>query len=147
MFAANQHVGIAVPDIDRAGEFYIEALDGRWLWEPVLMEGKEAAKTGIAPAFKCGMIGFSNGCLELFELIGVERPQPAMVPHFALHVDDVEEARRRIEAAGGRSLWDEPLHVGEMTCIYSADPDGNVIELLDTDLEGLVRNFTGAGSI
>jgi len=141
MFAANQHVAVTVTDIDRAGSFYAEAFDAEWLWEPRLMEGEEAARTGIAPAFRCGMIGFSEACLELFELLGTERPAPTSVPHFALQVDDVDAALARIEAAGGTRLWPRPNVIGKIRVIYTADPDGNVIELLDANLADLVSTI------
>jgi len=139
MFVANQHVGIRVEDLESAGRFYMEAFEGKWLWEPILFDGQEADDLQIAPSFRCGMMGLPNGCVELFELIGVEPTDRPLVPHFALQVNDVDEALARMEKAGGKRLWPEPTMIGEMRVVYATDPDGNVIELLDRDLSGLVE--------
>jgi uncharacterized protein len=79
----------------------------------------------------------NGGALGLYErdgyaeLVGTE---PAEIPegrvspaYLYVRVEDVEEAVRRIEAAGGRPLGElAPRSWGE-TAAWFADPDGNVV--------------------
>ena len=79
----------------------------------------------------------NGGSLGLYErdgyaeLVGAE---PAEIPegrvspaYLYIRVDDVEEAVRRIETAGGRPLGElGPRSWGE-TAAWFADPDGNVV--------------------
>ena len=46
-------------------------------------------------------------------------------------VHRTEATLARAEAAGGRRLWPEVDRFGRARAIYLADPDGNVVELLD----------------
>ena len=79
----------------------------------------------------------SGGALGLYEhdgyaeLVGAEPteiPQGRVSPAYLyVRVEDVEEAVRRIEAAGGRPLGElAPRSWGE-TAAWFADPDGNVV--------------------
>jgi catechol 2,3-dioxygenase-like lactoylglutathione lyase family enzyme len=79
----------------------------------------------------------NGGALGLFErhgyaeLVGAEPaelPEDRVSPAYLyVRVDDVEEAVRRIEAAGGRPLAElAPRSWGE-TAAWFADPDGNVV--------------------
>jgi hypothetical protein len=56
-----------------------------------------------------------------------------------LQVEDVAEALRRVEAAGGRRLWPDVHPLGTANVIYVADPDENVVELTDASLERIVQ--------
>jgi len=59
--------------------------------------------------------------------------------HFAITVDSVDEVAARVVAAGGRLRFPVKNLGGEGSgakFVYCEDPDGNVFELLDTDLAG-----------
>jgi predicted enzyme related to lactoylglutathione lyase len=79
----------------------------------------------------------TGGSLGLYERDGYAQlvgAQPAEIPderispaYLYIRVDDVEEAVRQIEAAGGRALGElAPRSWGE-TAAWFADPDGNVV--------------------
>lgn len=141
------HTGILVSDMDRSARFYIEALDGHWLFKPTEMSGDNARRVfGGGPDAEVlfGYIGFDQGAVELVQFTQDPAdyaidPSPARLPHFALLVDDVRATMERIEAAGGSRVWDEPADWNGALVIYMADPDGNVMELFDAPLEKIVE--------
>ncbi|HET6507039.1 MAG TPA: VOC family protein [Baekduia sp.] len=137
---ALHHQGLQVSDIDRAGAFYVDALGGEWLARPVTFEGAgaEQAMGHDGVRMKLALIGFpGGGAVELFQLLEpalpdwARRPRDARLPHLGLQVDDVDATLARVEAAGGRRLWPAVDRWGRARVVYVADPDGNVVELLD----------------
>lgn len=142
------HSGLRVSDIDRASRFYVEAFEGRLMHKPVLQQGETAEMVmGTAPGvgFKFVYIAFENGAVELFEFVGDPAPEwtppsvPGRVPHFALDCDDVRATVARVEAAGGRHLWDDVQDWGASQVTFVADLDGNAIELLSAPVERIAE--------
>jgi catechol 2,3-dioxygenase-like lactoylglutathione lyase family enzyme len=133
------HLGIQVSDVERAGEFYCAALGAEWLARPITFDGPGAEQAigeeGVR--LKLGIVGFGDAAVELFAFLEpvvpewARRPRDARIPHLALHVEDVDAALERVEAAGGRRIWPAVDRWGRARVIYVADPDGNVVELLD----------------
>jgi predicted enzyme related to lactoylglutathione lyase len=138
---------VLVSDLDRAASFYLDAFEGRWLFKPAVNSGESAQYVYGGPpdvAFKFCYIGFRSGAVELTQFLGAapdwaRLPTRVRMPHFALVVDDVPDTVGRVELAGGRALWPEPISWGGATVMYVADPDGNAIELFDVSLEEIVR--------
>jgi catechol 2,3-dioxygenase-like lactoylglutathione lyase family enzyme len=143
------HTGLLVADIERAARFYIDALDAHYLFTPGTHDDPSAQKVfggdeGVA--FRFCYLGFEQGAVELIQFVDVDkapewarRPHGVALPHFGLIVDDVGASAQRIVDHGGRRVWDEPVSWGgDAQVQYVADPDGNVIELFDTDLQGIV---------
>jgi catechol 2,3-dioxygenase-like lactoylglutathione lyase family enzyme len=109
-------------------------LSGSWL---------EAA-TGVRGARIRGihlrLPGHGDGgpTLEVFEYdpqTGAQEPVANRLGfgHLAFAVDDVEQAREAVLAAGGRSVGEvvsqEIPGAGTITFVYVRDPEGNIIEL------------------
>jgi catechol 2,3-dioxygenase-like lactoylglutathione lyase family enzyme len=145
---ANQHVGIRVASISRAGVFYEQVFDARFVVRPfivaeefarVVMEGPEGV------AFRCAMLAIGGSHLELFEFIDPAWPTEPIHPtrgnllHLAIQVDDVDEAVRRVEGAGGSRVWPDVNTWGTSHAIYVRDPDHNTIELLDVSFVEMAR--------
>src|SRR5262245_50249511 len=139
MSATVHHVGLQVSDLDRAGAFYVAALGARWMVMPLAFEGPGAVQAmgheGVK--LRLAMLALDDAMLELFEFTGDEVPdwarraRDARLPHLAVQVEDTDAALARIEAAGGKRIWPEVDRFGRARVIYVADPDGNVVELLD----------------
>jgi predicted enzyme related to lactoylglutathione lyase len=65
--------------------------------------------------------------------------------HFAVTVDSVDETAARVVAAGGRLRFPVMNLAGtDARMVYCEDPDGNVFELLDTDVHGTIERITAA---
>jgi catechol 2,3-dioxygenase-like lactoylglutathione lyase family enzyme len=100
--------------------------------------GAEEAMGASGVRLRLAMVELPDGgAIELFQFIDgtapgwAQDPVRGRVPHLAVQVPDTDAALGRLEAAGGRRLWDDVGRWGTARVVYAADPDGNVIELLD----------------
>jgi catechol 2,3-dioxygenase-like lactoylglutathione lyase family enzyme len=133
------HIGLQVSDIERAARFWCDAFGARLLTRPVTFAGPGADQAMGVPGtrMKLAFVALGDVAIELFELLGpavpdwAQLPRTARLPHVCVHVEDTDAALERVEAAGGRRVWDAVDRFGPARAVYAADPDGNVIELLD----------------
>jgi hypothetical protein len=63
--------------------------------------------------------------------------------HLAIEVGDTDASLALIEAAGGSRMWPRVLPLGTTRIVYARDPDGNVIELIDSPVETLIAQTEG----
>jgi catechol 2,3-dioxygenase-like lactoylglutathione lyase family enzyme len=142
-----EHVGITVPDLDKATRFFEQAFDAEFLYElmvgPVGGDWLEAA-VGVPPGTELmhiRMMRLANGPnLELF-VYRSEVQRPPVLPsdfglqHFAICVDDIDAVAARILAAGG-TLLAGPLDLpgGDAgpgnRFMYTRTPWGSTMELV-----------------
>jgi catechol 2,3-dioxygenase-like lactoylglutathione lyase family enzyme len=145
------HIGISVPDIEKAREFYVGLLGAveevapmEWRDNPFIDE-IVGLKDSAAKQFMCRL---GNTHLEVFEYA-----QPRSAPqepdkgvhnfgytHFAIQVDDIAACCQRLKAAGVR-LHAEPnpasIKVGPdgrktgYSATYCRDWFGNVFEIME----------------
>jgi catechol 2,3-dioxygenase-like lactoylglutathione lyase family enzyme len=145
------HVGITVEDIEAATRFFQEAFGAEVIYDSVApddpsLEGEEpetnlhVVKGTTISAVRMLKLQYGPG-LELFEMHASEqsapvRPSDYGLQHFAVYVDDIKEATRLFEAAGGQMFTDPqplmfPTEVGEGNFFcYGRTPWGSVIELI-----------------
>lgn len=151
---AFSHVGISVPDIERAVQFYTEAL-GLYLVVPPseINEGDDVvANVMLTEAVKPGWkrvrmahLSTADGIgIELFEFEGAKktgkdyRYRESGIFHFALQDPDIEQLAKRIVEHGGKQTMpvrefvpgDKPYKM-----VYCEDPFGNIIELYSHSYE------------
>lgn len=139
------HVGVTVPDIDAAIDWYEDVLDWELVKEPTVVTGDdgyggkravdllgEFQEMKVAHLVTGNQIGFE--LFEFTETEGNSSPDPRQPGqfHFCVVDPDVEGLARRIEERGGdhyTDVWrlyeDEPKY--ELT--YCTDPFGNIIEI------------------
>jgi catechol 2,3-dioxygenase-like lactoylglutathione lyase family enzyme len=145
------HIGISVPDIAKAREFYIDLLGGveevaplEWRDNPFIDE-IVGLKDSAAKQFMCRL---GNAHLEIFEY-----SQPRSAPqdpdrgvhnfgytHFAIQVDDILATHARLLAAGirvhappsmdGVTIGDDGRKRGYAST-YCRDWFGNVFEIME----------------
>ncbi len=149
--ARSHHHAILVSDLAAAVDFYASAFGARLLFGPLELRGRAAAEILDGPrglCFRLAMLGLQSGGIELFELCGDEVPawslERGRLPHLALEVESLADAMARVVAAGGRPLFDRPQPFGQTAMIYVADPDGNVVELLEAGLEEVADQIVAA---
>jgi catechol 2,3-dioxygenase-like lactoylglutathione lyase family enzyme len=138
------HVGLTVPEVDTATTFFVDAL-GATIAEDIVREplaGPEVeAGLGLAPGAvvrRVRMLTLSEGGgVELFELAGVDQAEPPGladlgVHHLAVAVSDIDDAVRRVGAAGGRALAAPAPVPGDeaSSWVYCTPPWGGLIELV-----------------
>src|SRR5258708_8665582 len=145
MMRGIDHVGLTVADLDRALEFWC----GR-LGLPLLNRGTE---TGADIASLIGedsveleIADLDGGDGRIIELIRYIRPagrpiQPRSSDpgsaHIALRGADLYAALERLHGSQGRQISRSPVVLHDpggawdgVTCCYIADPDGNILELI-----------------
>jgi catechol 2,3-dioxygenase-like lactoylglutathione lyase family enzyme len=140
------HAGLLVADLERAGDFYVEALGAEWRVKPMRLGPPDAgAIFGGSPetAADVAIVAVGESLLELFHFVGDSpppwlRPNGGYVPHIAFRVEDTDTTMERALAAGATRLWDEPNAWGSARTMYLADPDGNAFELIDASAQTLV---------
>jgi catechol 2,3-dioxygenase-like lactoylglutathione lyase family enzyme len=145
------HVGVTVPDLDRAVRWYSDVLGLEQIGSPVEVRAGEGHGGAVAAdvlgarfgRFRQAHLATANGAaLELFEFS--EPPAWASgIFHFCLATPAIERQVERIAASGGRRrtgrVWE--IFEGEpyRTC-YCEDPFGNVVELYSHSHERAYAN-------
>lgn len=139
------HVNLVAEDWRQLARFYENVfgcqrilperdLKGKWLEEGTGLPGAEIQGVHLRlPGW-----GDSGPTLEIFQYNRLEaKPATAInrpgLGHIAFAVDDVEAAREKVLAAGGRAVGQvvsrEVPNVGTITFAYVTDLEGNVVEL------------------
>ncbi|MFJ3381675.1 VOC family protein [Curtobacterium sp. NPDC090217] len=144
------HVGLTVPDIDAASDFFVRGLGAVVLYDrflrsdPVRRTPDVQQRLGIPHTMAQGalrMLALPNGPgLELFEYHGrgqraASRASDLGWQHVAFYVDDLDFALAGLEAAGGHRYAD-PRDLGGNESgsgnrfVYVGTPWGSTLELI-----------------
>lgn len=139
MILGVHHPALAVPNMQRALDFYCGVLGFRPVMEAELPSGYPplSQALGLADAAcQVRMLRKGNSCIELFEFRDTEpgtanrRVNRQGITHFALASDEIQKDYAHLAANG--VTFNAPLF-GEAPSrfAYGRDPFGNVIELLE----------------
>ncbi|MDZ5782806.1 VOC family protein [Marinococcus luteus] len=154
------HIGLTVPDIDAAIEWYTRVLNFELLAGPFTAKaddtddastnmtmdllGEEVKEMRNAHLTAANQVG-----LELFEFVDPKPDLKQSPPwqqrffHLCLLVSDIEETAVRIESEGGRRrsrIW-HPRPEKPYRLVYMEDPFGNIIELYSHSTEVTYGNM------
>ncbi len=133
LFTAIDHVGIAVPDLDIAMEFYRNAYGMQVLHEETNEEqGVREAMVGV---------GDSGSCIQLLAPLSPEstiakfldRSGPG-IQQLAFRVDDVEHVANVLRERGLRLLYEAPKRGtanSRVNFIHPKDTGGILVELVE----------------
>ena len=151
---AFSHVGLSVPDLDRAVEFYTKAFG----WYVIMPPSDVTEETDTAIGIMCQDV-FGEGYekfriahlatsdkigIEIFEFKGNEKPENNLdfqkhgVFHFAIQDPDIEGCLERIKELGGKQRMPiREYYPGEKPyrMVYVEDPFGIVFELYSHSYE------------
>lgn len=142
---AIHHVGITVPDLDRALDFYNGVL-GLELADPPspVFDGPDLGPAVGVPGASLRQVNLRLGgsIVELIEYTAPEPPYERPVPvhahgaaHLAFHVEDAAAKKAELEAAGVEFLSDvNQVDEGVLAgwrWVYFRDPFGIVLELVE----------------
>jgi lactoylglutathione lyase len=129
------HLGHCVADLDRARQFYVEAL-GFQPWfdiSPPDVPSDQLLGLTAPLGMECSYLRLGDFVLELlhFSAAGiVDAPARVMnnvgLTHLSFAVQDLEGACERVRQYGGSVLTDTDIGVA----VFVRDPDGQLIELL-----------------
>ena len=145
--AALTHVGMTVPDLDRAVRWYADVLGLDPIGPAIEVQANDGHGGAVAAdvfgrvfgRFRQAHLGGANGvAIELFEFAEQPTDWRAGIFHVCFAVGDVEAAAERTGRRRSR-VWS--LFPGEpyRTC-YCEDPFGNAIELYSHSHERTYAN-------
>lgn len=154
---AFSHIGITVPDLDRAVKFYEDVLGFYVLMRPTVVQEDPNTAIGIMcqDVFGAGYGQFRIAHMSTSDKIGVELfefphtkdlPAPEFNPfrtglfHFCVQDPNVEDLAAKIVEHGGSIHNNMPVryyYPGEKPyrMIYCKDPFGNIIEIYSHSYE------------
>ena len=139
-------VGVIVSDIQKAEEFYEEALGFEEIDE-FDVSAEVAGKSGLTDnkKFTADVMAIADSesatrikLIEIADAPGA-RPDNAFIhstygpSYLTLHVDDIDAALKKAAGAGVKPLKDGPVRIAANSPVYIAlirDPDGNFIEFV-----------------
>jgi catechol 2,3-dioxygenase-like lactoylglutathione lyase family enzyme len=150
-------VALRVADIERSAAFYAEVLEAERLISAFVREGPAAEEIVGGPAgvrFRTCHLGLGEVTLELVEFTSPRVPAEPLHPsrgnlvHFGVYVPDFDRALARVRPAGGRLLWQHVRSIlgTDRRVMFIADPDENVVELLDADVSETVEALRAASA-
>jgi len=133
MIGPLNHVGVAVPSIEKAAKTYKDLYDIIDITEPAEMPSQ-----GVRFCF----VNLPNSQIELIEPLGedspinnfLERNPKGGQHHICFEVDDINIAKKEMEDKGATVL-NEPrigAHGTPVIFIHPKDTDGVLIELMET---------------
>ncbi len=150
---AFSHVGITVPDLDKAVDFYTKCFGWYVIMKPTVVEDDDTA-IGImcSDVFGKGYGRFRIAHMSTSDKIGVElfewpdtfTPKNNMdyrksgIFHFCIQDPEIEETVKKVIANGGRQRMPiREYYPGELPyrMVYMEDPFGNVFELYSHSYE------------
>jgi methylmalonyl-CoA/ethylmalonyl-CoA epimerase len=133
LFTAIDHVGIAVPDLDEAIEFYRDTFGMRVAHEETNEE------QGVREAMLA--VGDSGSCIQLLAPLSAESTIAKFldrngqgVQQLAYRVRDIDEASAAMRGAGMRLLYDEPRRGtagSRINFVHPKDAGGVLVELVE----------------
>jgi catechol 2,3-dioxygenase-like lactoylglutathione lyase family enzyme len=141
---ALDHIAITVSDTERSLQFYRDALGLEQVEQHQLDGAKIEKALGVAGANAQSTRMAAKGTPSiLIDLMEFRTPakEPVLAPtgavgstHFALAVENLSEVYERLRGQGVEFV-SEPvtfdLTEGSVTVVFTRDPDGNVVELVD----------------
>jgi len=148
------HIGITVPDLEKAVEFYSKAFGLYVLMEPTEIQHDDSAIGKMCDdvfgegwgSFRIAHLSMADGIgIELFEFkntVEEERPFEYWrrgLFHFCVQDDDLEGRIKIIEKLGGKQRMQQvrKYYPGEKPyrMVYMEDPFGNIFELYSHSYE------------
>jgi catechol 2,3-dioxygenase-like lactoylglutathione lyase family enzyme len=156
---AFNHVGITVPDIDRAVDWYCSVLGFRLIfrrlmqYQPQVPEVREIFGPRFERAYQAHLLSANGVGIELFQFL-----DPAVAAsndnfqywrtgifHICITDPDLDELVARIVAGGGRQrtkIWSF-LPGRPYRLVYCEDPFGNIIEAFSHSYAETFANMPG----
>jgi len=145
LFRGVHHTALNVMDLERSLSFYRDVLGLKPLFEPEDVIGPGFGRAMKIDGAKIRYVHLEAGdestIVELIQFLTPKakhsklRKYDTGAPHIAFRVDDIDEAKGKLEAKGVRFISD-PVRIGDgplegKSFVYFSDPDGLVLELFE----------------
>jgi catechol 2,3-dioxygenase-like lactoylglutathione lyase family enzyme len=139
------HVSLNVMDLERSLRFYADVLGLEPLFKPEQVTGSGFARAskvdGAKIRYSVLRVGDGTTFVWLIQFltpkadVSRQRTYDTGTPHIAFRVDDIDEAKAKLEAKGVE-FNSEPIRIGDgplggRSFVYFSDPDGVVLEIFE----------------
>ena len=142
MIRGIHHVAIHVHDMDRMIRFYHEAFGFEVVGEPFSWQDDEFIDRIVAvkqSAARGAMLRAGTCYIEMFQysapapgVTAALNPYDKGYTHFCVDVTEIEYEFERLKKVGMSFSEAAPIDVGHVKTIYGRDPEGNLIEIQQT---------------
>ncbi len=142
MIRGIHHFAIHVNDFDRMAKFYKEAFGFEIVGEEFNWANDEFIDTIVDvknSAARGAMLRAGTCYFEMFEYTAPSpesdkplKPYDKGYTHFCVDVTDIGQEYERLKGLGMTFNQPAPIDVGHVISIYGRDPEGNVIEIQQT---------------
>lgn len=147
------HIGVSVPDLERAVDFYTGVLGWYLIMPPTEIEEDDSAIGVMCKdvfgegfgSFRIAHLSTSDGVgVEIFQFRNQEQPEDNFeywktgVFHFCVQDPDVEGLAEKIVAAGGKQRMPVRHYFPDekpYRMVYCEDPFGNLLEIYSHSYE------------
>ncbi|KAM0546763.1 hypothetical protein ACHAPJ_010691 [Fusarium lateritium] len=146
------HIGVSVSDAKATVDWYSRVMGFQLLGDIYHIKRSEHPNDAIFRIYpdslqevKLARMATGNGVgFEIFEFVNPRfkaakefEYERAGVFHICVTDADPEGLVKKVEAEGGKKIGEtvDPSGKSEITCLYLADPWGNVIEVIDVGFE------------
>jgi glyoxylase I family protein len=143
MIRGIHHVAIHVRSLDRMIQFYRDAFGFEVQGAPFEWSNNEKLDQILdvpGSAARQAIMRAGNCYVELFEFSAPapesDRPLRASdkgYTHFCVDVTDIEKEYERLKSLGMSFSHFEPIDMGIVKTVYGRDPEGNIIEIQQTE--------------
>lgn len=116
-----EHVNLTVSDLDRSIAFYRDLLDLQVRWKGLIDQDRLGAHVGDDRCYLALFQAAQDGTVVR------DYARPGL-NHFGFVVDDLDDARRRLNRLGATVHLEGDYDPGRR--IYFLDPDGHEVELV-----------------
>ena len=135
-----RHVAMSVPDPDKIADFYCEAFDMKRVGKTnsPLANGVYVSDGVITVA----LLKFKTDAQGPKDFVGLH--------HIGFWVDDIGEAEKKVEAAGGTYMMGRPEKGDTSTMFYEEkyrDPNGVIVDITDLGWSGSVKNVVAVEEV
>jgi len=142
MIRGIHHVAVHVRDLDRMIAFYRDAFGFELVGEPFAWEENAFIDRIVAvngSAARGAMLRAGTCYMELFQYSkpaprhdGPLDPYDRGYTHFCVDCTDIDEEYTRLKGLGMTFPEPAPIDVGHVKTLYGRDPEGNLIEIQQT---------------
>ena len=142
MIRGIHHVAVHVRDLDRMIAFYKAAFGFELVGEPFAWTNDEFIDRIVDvpnSSARGAMLRAGTCYMELFEYSAPKpisdrplQPFDKGYTHFCVDVTGIEQEYTRLKGLGMTFSQDAPIDVGHVKTIYGRDPEGNLIEIQET---------------
>jgi catechol 2,3-dioxygenase-like lactoylglutathione lyase family enzyme len=145
MIRGIHHVAVHVHDLDKMIRFYKEAFGFELAGEAFGWERNEFIDRIVDvpnSAARGAMLRCGTCYMELFQysapapaITKALNPQDKGYTHFCVDVTEIEKEFERLKSLGMKFTQPGPIDVGHVMTIYGRDPEGNLIEIQQTQAD------------